>query len=72
LKKAGFKPSISSGSNTLAVQPETESDIGRHAKTACGSVKAIRKNDGIKGDEREMPGHETVCGGLYRVDLNGL
>jgi len=51
---------------------KTESDVGKHAWTACGSARVIRKNDGIKGDEREMPGHETVCGGLYRHDLNGL
>jgi hypothetical protein len=30
-----------------------ESDIGRHAKTACGLVRAIRKSDGIKGSERQ-------------------
>jgi hypothetical protein len=30
-----------------------ESDTGRHATTACGLVRAIRKNDGIKGAERQ-------------------
>ncbi|OLN30122.1 hypothetical protein DSOL_3254 [Desulfosporosinus metallidurans] len=31
----------------------SESDIGKHAGTACGSVRVIRQNDGIEGDERE-------------------
>jgi hypothetical protein len=50
---------------------ETESDIGKHAKTACGHF-LLRQNDGIKGYEREMFDHKTICGGLFRQDLNSL
>jgi len=51
-----------------AVKPE--SNIGEHARTACGQF--ARQKDSIKGYERKMFDHKTICGGLYRQDLNSL
>ncbi|EQB22401.1 hypothetical protein UNSWDHB_253 [Dehalobacter sp. UNSWDHB] len=49
---------------------KTESDLGKHARTACGQI--ARKTDCIKGYEREMFDHKTICGRLLCQDLNSL